>query len=1179
MKQKLGGSSATPKRTAARTALVAVVAGLCLFVLFGTGPMGALAQVVALQTTGTPTESPSGSPTSSPSESPTEEPTESPSPTPSVPSGPTVVLINPAIEHEPPFGVVGPAPETPKISEKFDGRDETYHLVAITKQAPQNATVEAYWTPSGGAEVSIGSLTRLEDRRDTWELHWDVPDTLSGDGTVTVKLFNGASAELSTDSEDATIDHAEETVEIGWPTNGGQLGWHKPRGGAWRAVVEGTASQSAQRVYVMYTTSAIGTQPEYKNCTETGFIAPPAPPAGTTFRTWSITCELEGKDTPADLTGIAATASETDNPAQPGGTGFVTGESSDAHRVVGYMQEPALMNVTIAPVQPATTSAAYPTAEAQQAGNDCLEFDVTVTDHLDRPVQGANVDIHLRGPSDEAGFGDEASAANGSSADKVPDAGNHETEAGWDCDSPGDRIGEQGEHEDPTANDLKHVESTAGTGLSGPTGIRPGQFRFHLFSPDPGRTNLTAWVDDKPLKNQANTRAQDNDELDEAEPSAATQAQWLAGPATVRLNPASATFISGECSPVTVQVRGGRTRIEGANIDIHATGPSSSLDFCTPPDAADTRAPDLGGHDEEDEHESTHPPASEGSPTTQHTEGETDDSGTFVIGLLSTSDGDTTLQAWIDGTKGQDNDAPATSEPTADGTYAWASSVEDATVRFLNPSGYGDGAGDNVSVQQDANGFFHIVTRVDVPDLVTGVDILISDNGTSFSKLGDAARVGQSEVFQFQWSVGSLPDGAYTLRAQIEGTEKVDDREITIDKGLNTVELTDPGLNGVAAFVEQKATIAGVASAAATGATFYYTTTAPRDPNEAETWTECGSVTLEGTGDAPQQFQGECTLAEGDQPGTVTGIAAIADTCDPDFGCPDDTPLGALVHETGDAHRVFGFDTQPIVGISPTKGEGAKGTCQRILIDVEDQSGGSIPNADVDIHLDGPSENVHFCDPEGQSDNRSAPEEGQHTPVSGQPDEAVHQNSDTVHTEGRTGSNGRFVVGIVSKAKGKSRLTVWVDQTENDTEDDAESAATTTFTWVDAGRCTQSGTAGDDVLRGTSGNDRLCGLGGDDVIEGRGGRDVLVGGGGRDILRGESDADAISGGAGADTLVGGGGNDSLRGGNDQDALAGKGGRDTLRGGANNDTLKGGEGSDRCFGGGGSDEYGGCEQQQ
>ena len=97
-----------------------------------------------------------------------------------------------------------------------------------------------------------------------------------------------------------------------------------------------------------------------------------------------------------------------------------------------------------------------------------------------------------------------------------------------------------------------------------------------------------------------------------------------------------------------------------------------------------------------------------------------------------------------------------------------------------------------------------------------------------------------------------------------------------------------------------------------------------------------------------------------------------------------------------------------------------------------------------------------------------------------------------------------------------------------------------------AGKCTITGTPGNDVLSGTPGRDVICGLGGNDKLFGKGGNDVLLGGAGADIL---------IGGAGRDSLVGGGGRDQLSGGPGRDVLLA---RDRLT-----DRLDGGAGKDRA----------------
>ena len=95
------------------------------------------------------------------------------------------------------------------------------------------------------------------------------------------------------------------------------------------------------------------------------------------------------------------------------------------------------------------------------------------------------------------------------------------------------------------------------------------------------------------------------------------------------------------------------------------------------------------------------------------------------------------------------------------------------------------------------------------------------------------------------------------------------------------------------------------------------------------------------------------------------------------------------------------------------------------------------------------------------------------------------------------------------------------------------------------GRCTISGTPGDDVLVGTPAPDVICGRGGNDVLLGRGGADVLIGGWGRDVLKGGPGRGVLLGGPSRDTLAGGRDGYRLVGGRSRDVLRGNRGRDVL----------------------------------
>jgi hypothetical protein len=115
------------------------------------------------------------------------------------------------------------------------------------------------------------------------------------------------------------------------------------------------------------------------------------------------------------------------------------------------------------------------------------------------------------------------------------------------------------------------------------------------------------------------------------------------------------------------------------------------------------------------------------------------------------------------------------------------------------------------------------------------------------------------------------------------------------------------------------------------------------------------------------------------------------------------------------------------------------------------------------------------------------------------------------------------------------------------------------------GRCTITGTGGDDRLVGTSKKDVICGLAGNDVIRGRGGNDVIRGGIGRDHLYGGEGNDRLYGSAGNDLFHGHSGGDRLVGGRGRDRLYGDRGNDSLfaRDGRRRDWVFGGRGRDRA----------------
>ena len=1094
----------------------------------------------------------------------TESPTPTPTPADTGPSGPAIALHNPSPAYNPNLEPTGELPDPPQISDKFDGVDRAYHIVARTNAAPPNSIIEAYWQPSVGLETTIGILTQVANRPDTWELFWDIPDTMSeGSGELIVRLFQQTAIgfeQIAEDKVEAELRHkgsysndpqpAEETVEITWPAQNGELGFYKPKGGFWRGVVEGLASGpelvgarnagGAQRIFVFYSTTPAGVDPKFTACGNVNPLA--ARPDGSV--PWSVGCTLAGKTLPSEVTSIAAVAAEVD---QATGRGLLTQESADVHVIRPYAQTVERMTVSLQGIRSGGT-AAYPTSQRRVAGSGCLLFEAIVKDHLGRPVQGANLDVHIQGPNDQVGFGSDlrTSSQSDDSEIKDPDKGSHEKEANRYCfdGTAGQEM--EGDHNVPGGADIKHIESVPGTGLdstsSAATAYRygPGVFRFIVFSFVAGFTDITTWIDDEPIANEAATREADDDVQDPVEPLATARAQWLPAPLSISFSPRADSAPVGTCNKYTVRARSGNTVVPGINVDVHAQGPNNDLDFCDPGDGSPRRAPDQPtgdtAHQVEDEGESSHKSTSPDSPQIQHTEGETDENGNFIIGITSTATGSTQLTAWADGEKDQDNDVQGSSEASGAASKSWAASAADAQVRFVNPSAYG-GSGDTISKKRDADERFHIVARVDLPDVVPGVEFFLG-SGATFTKIGDGVRVGTSDTWELFWDV-NVPDASYTLRAQITGTDKREDRAVTINNTRETAEMTRP-LNATgAAFDKGSTTVEGVASAGANGVDLYYTKTDARETRDSAAWIRCGSVVLTKPG-GTQNFSGKCDLAAADAAIDVTGIATVAYVCDPTSGCQ--TAEGREVGKTrhsGDAHRVFGFEANPVVSIEPAEAAGQTTTCKRFELSLVDGSGRRIPDANVDIHLTGPTDTAEFCDL-ADGTPRRAPDRGGHSGSPNQSDEGIHveDGSDTHHTEGETNAGGKFVFGITSGTSGDSQLLAWADQDDNDELDANEKSDTAVMHWGGGGgtsKCTIKGNSRDNVLRGTPGADVICGGGGDDVIRARGGKDKVYGGGGNDILRGNSGGDLIKGGPGADRLNGGRGRDRCRPGRGRDS--------------------------------------------
>lgn len=1077
------------------------------------------------------------------------QPSPAPSPSGSASPGPagdalSVRLLNPSTGYDDP----------PKVSDRFDGVDTHYTIVAQTTGAAQSAILEASIAPQnsdGGFdnEMLIGELERVSSTSDVWQYDWDIPESLS-DGTalVTVRAFvdtpagfveTGSDAvEVSLGFEDTSPQPigAWETVDVSWPEQEGVLGWYKPRVGAWRTLVDGTTSPGANYVQVLLSTTPAGEPPVFVPCGS----GPVTVQAGVPR--FSARCTLDASTVPSAVTTIAVVAEFRET-----NTSTRLPQAADVRVVDSYTLSPEDMSVRLTPV--ARRVVAPATA--------CQAFTVHVRDEHGRLVLGANVDVHASGPADELILA--------GTQMYVPDMA-HATEQTLTCPGSETEVPmnplppatrNQGEHNVPGGLDVKHMENRNGTGLDG-TSQAAGVAAFLLASENPGKTHVTVWVDDEEIARENDQRPLDNDRLDPGEPTGTALMQWLTANPTLSLDPLGGTVPTDACFPFVVKARAGTAALPELNVDVHATGPDAELDFCDPAGASKRRSPAPGTgantHTAEDERESHH--LSSTAPPTQHTEGETDEAGNLVVGLASPSPGDTTVVAWIDGEPGADDDVQGGAEASASGTVSWATSAEGAELGFVNPSPYGggtEGAGTGLQLPDDG-GVAEVLVRVDLADSAPAVEIMLSrDNRRTFSKIGEAQRVAKTDLFRFEWPI-SLPDGTYVLRARIPGTEIVEDVTVTVGAGerlptipnpaFETLEIRKPEAGEGAPFTRRSTTVTGRASAGAEGVDVYYTKVPAKDTPRLQDWIFCGYADLAGTGTARQDFSTPCTLTGSDQAGQVTGIAAITYDCTVD-GCdanpfPDPPADGAPAmreqgqKDTGQALRVFGYEAHPRLALEPAEVQATTGDCRQLEVVLRDQTGQPIAGANADLHLDG-APAAYFCRPADAPSGFRAPDAGGHTP--GELEAGHADGSPGVHAEGETLPDGKLVFGVASAEPGDVQVTAWLDRNDDDLRDGDDLSDTSVVHWVaPAGRCSITGSEGPDVLRGTAGADVFCGLEGNDVIRARGGDDTVFAG------------------EGADRVFGAGGRDSIRGGRGRDFLNGGPGRDTCRGGLGRDRI-------------------------
>ncbi|HYO61006.1 MAG TPA: hypothetical protein VEU29_03820 [Actinomycetota bacterium] len=394
-------------------------------------------------------------------------------------------------------------------------------------------------------------------------------------------------------------------------------------------------------------------------------------------------------------------------------------------------------------------------------------------------------------------------------------------------------------------------------------------------------------------------------------------------------------------------------------------------------------------------------------------------------------------------------------------TNAWAA----PTIEFLNPSGY-TAPPQTLSDVQDADGNVHLVAWArEIPSQAL-VEFEIQPTGGNAATF-TAERVGADTWEAFVPLSESYTDGAYTLRARLYrgvpgDADEVDNDEMTVEIDQSpvpppvaeTVELSYPD-NGAALglFVPKGKLPVTVFDYAASVDTervrAFYTLS---DPGTDPVWEEsCGNAVPDDAGFGKVR----CLLKEGHNPLDVTAVAVVSNrTSDP-------APPSPALDDSGDAHRVTPYLQQPrSLEIANGNSQVELNKCHILTAVLEDQLARPVPMANVDVHADGPEDELHFSSSGTSTDAFQAPDNGHvskenakrcsdNTNSGQQGDHNSPGRDDAKHIESTTGTSntGQFRFALRSDFAGGTFITAWADVDDDDVADLSEATGGTQIGW------------------------------------------------------------------------------------------------------------------------------------
>lgn len=370
-----------------------------------------------------------------------------------------------------------------------------YHLNSWVNQVPDNPIVEYEIIDADGNPTTIGTATQAGV--DTFEYFWTIDEATLPDGDYELRASlytnpSGSPSLVATDKQPVVLNNEDggltsppeadiaETADIIYPENAGSLGVYitpgEPRETSFIMEVQTSADNRFVQGY--YSTTPRGTDPVFEACAE-GFQDV------NDTKSAVFECTVAKDDFGLDITAVAAVPNDTPDPIGAFGPDSTYNDSADAHTVDAYFQRAGSVFLE-------------PTQIGDAALGSCVTFTATVLDQNSRPIANMNMDVHATGPDDNLRFDTGTDRASNSDESQAPDEGHATKEPAFACEGPtsdtdpsdsGAADGFQGEHQDPTGPDRKHVESVDGTDVQ-------GSWAFSLRSAVAGPTQVTTWADE-----------------------------------------------------------------------------------------------------------------------------------------------------------------------------------------------------------------------------------------------------------------------------------------------------------------------------------------------------------------------------------------------------------------------------------------------------------------------------------------------------------------------------------------------------------------------------------------------------------------------------------------------------------------------------------------------------------